>query len=245
MTYKYIPKPTQGTRWAITDIHGCSLTLLRLFEKIALTKDDQLFLLGDYINRGPDSVGVIEFILKLQERNYQVFPLKGNHEDMLWLSHLNYSTMMNLPPILPSKARKRKGLINELGIIHDTFMPFFRDLPYYYETEDFYLVHAGFNLHGDLDPLQDWKRMMWLQRPTNAEDWRSFSPKKLIHGHFSFSLQEIQESIAQDNPVIHLDNGCYKGLIHSSYLEYGNLCALNLDTLELVVQENVDELEDD
>ena len=237
MTHKYIPKPQSGTRWAIADIHGCSQTLLALFNKIALTRDDQLFLLGDYINRGPDSLGVIEFILKLQDRGYQVFPLKGNHEDMLWQSHLNYSTLVNLPPISPSKAKRRKGLINELGVIHEEFLPFFRDLPYYYETDDFYLVHAGFNLKEEIDPLQDWKRMMWLRTPNDIADWREFTDKKLVHGHFSFTLQEIRESIEDNNSVIHLDNGCYKAFIHSHNLDYGNLCALNLDTLELIVQE--------
>ncbi len=47
-----------GQRWVISDIHGYAQTFQTLVrEKIKLTRNDQLFLLGDYIDRGPDSVG--------------------------------------------------------------------------------------------------------------------------------------------------------------------------------------------
>lgn len=45
---------------AIADIHGCYRTFLRLLEQIGLGRQDNLYLLGDYIDRGPDSKGVID-----------------------------------------------------------------------------------------------------------------------------------------------------------------------------------------
>jgi serine/threonine protein phosphatase 1 len=69
---------------AISDIHGNNKTFLDLLDKIALTKDDELYLLGDYIDRGPDSKGVIDTIWKLMDDNYRVFCIKGNHEEMLF-----------------------------------------------------------------------------------------------------------------------------------------------------------------
>jgi predicted MPP superfamily phosphohydrolase len=79
-----IPTPQEGRRFAIGDIHGCNLTLQALVkEQLQLTKQDQLFLLGDYVNRGPDSMGVLNFIMGLQAEGYQVFALRGNHEQML------------------------------------------------------------------------------------------------------------------------------------------------------------------
>jgi serine/threonine protein phosphatase 1 len=262
-TYQFISKPLTGKRWVIADIHGCCQTFKTLIEKIKLSPSDQLFLLGDYINRGPDSVGVIDFILTLQNQRYQIFPLKGNHEDMLWQSHLSHENTTDTKllaktffyhislalskkkgelshfnkRILPSRFEKRKGLVDSLGRILKKYLPFFENLPYYYETEDFYLVHGGFNFKSN-QPLEDYKRMMWLMRPNKDFDLEAFTHKKLIHGHFSVSLAEIQEKLTQNASVIPLDNGCYKALTHPEDTTKGNLCALNLDTLELVVQRN-------
>ena len=62
----FVEKPEVGRRFAISDIHGCSMTFEALLSQIHLKKEDQLFLLGDYVNRGPDSAGVIDKILELK-----------------------------------------------------------------------------------------------------------------------------------------------------------------------------------
>ncbi len=56
--YPYIsfPKEYNGNEYVIPDIHGCLLTFKALLKNIKLKKDDRLFLLGDYIDRGPDSL---------------------------------------------------------------------------------------------------------------------------------------------------------------------------------------------
>ena len=66
---------------AIGDIHGCHQEFAELLERIALTKDDQLILLGDLINRGPDSLKVLDLA-----RANRALSLLGNHEARL----LNY-----------------------------------------------------------------------------------------------------------------------------------------------------------
>ena len=54
--------------WVIPDVHGCLLTLRMLVEDlIGLRKDDSLIFLGDVIDRGPSSKGVIDYIIKLKE----------------------------------------------------------------------------------------------------------------------------------------------------------------------------------
>ncbi len=61
---------------AIADIHGCCRTFRRLlFDVVRLTKSDTLYLLGDMIDRGPDSKGVIVTILELQADGYDVRPI--------------------------------------------------------------------------------------------------------------------------------------------------------------------------
>ena len=74
--------------YVIGDIHGCVRELACLIENLPLKPQDKLVFLGDYIDRGPDSRGVVSYLLELQEeRSYDPVFLKGNHEDML-LSYL-------------------------------------------------------------------------------------------------------------------------------------------------------------
>ncbi len=66
----------------INDIHGELKLLNKLLKKVKYTADkDQLILLGDYIDRGPDSKGVLERVMELREQGAIV--LKGNHDDMM------------------------------------------------------------------------------------------------------------------------------------------------------------------
>ena len=60
---------------AIGDIHGCHEELTRLLARLQVTSDDRLILLGDLINRGPDSTKVLDIV-----RQYDCVPLLGNHE---------------------------------------------------------------------------------------------------------------------------------------------------------------------
>ena len=73
---------TEGRIIAVGDIHGCSAALAALVRAIELTPLDALVFLGDYIDRGPDSRGVLDQVIALQER-CTVVPLLGNHEDPL------------------------------------------------------------------------------------------------------------------------------------------------------------------
>ena len=73
-----------NNRYAIGDLHGCSKTFRKLvMDVIKLQKSDVLYCLGDYVDRGPDSKGVIDFILELRENGYTVNTLRGNHDQMM------------------------------------------------------------------------------------------------------------------------------------------------------------------
>lgn len=67
---------------AIGDIHGCAEALVALIRVLAPTARDTLVLLGDYVDRGPDTRGVLDQILALQQR-CQLVLLLGNHEQMM------------------------------------------------------------------------------------------------------------------------------------------------------------------
>jgi len=76
-------------RYVIGDIHGCAGELTRLVKALPLAPGDQLIFLGDYIDRGPNSREVVNYLISLQRLGPQVelVFLRGNHEDML-LSYL-------------------------------------------------------------------------------------------------------------------------------------------------------------
>ncbi len=67
---------------AIGDIHGCSVALDALLAVVQPQADDLLITIGDYVDRGPDSSGVIQRLLKLQ-KTHNLVALRGNHEVMM------------------------------------------------------------------------------------------------------------------------------------------------------------------
>lgn len=67
---------------AIGDIHGCSRAFDTLISAVAPTKDDRIVALGDFVDWGPDSAGVLDRIIELRSAVYLV-TLRGNHEEMM------------------------------------------------------------------------------------------------------------------------------------------------------------------
>jgi serine/threonine protein phosphatase 1 len=233
MLYAYINAPIRGRRFVVADIHGCSQTFKHLVEhKIHLQTNDQLFLLGDYINRGPDSIGVLDYILELQDSDYQVFPLRGNHEQMLLESKSHQNP---LEIFLPSTGTIALRKLNKQ--LEEKHWKFFENLPYFYALDKFYLVHGGFNFKIE-NPLNDYHAMLWIREMKPNIHW--LAGKSVIYGHTRTALTQIRASTALRRPLIPLDNGCYTGVNQTDFTRFGNLCALNLDTLELLVQANVD-----
>jgi len=70
--------------YAISDIHGCYKTLQKLLNKLdGISTDNTYFFLGDYIDRGPDSKSVLDFLIDFRQQNNSAFILRGNHEQMM------------------------------------------------------------------------------------------------------------------------------------------------------------------
>ncbi|MDO1446324.1 metallophosphoesterase family protein [Rhodocytophaga aerolata] len=244
MINKVLTNPKGGQRWVVADIHGCFKTFRAIVEKrMVLTKQDQLFLLGDYINRGKDSAKVIEYILHLIEQRYQVFPLRGNHEQKLLNAWQEYSRLKYKADTIAFSSRLTGAfdLLDEKGELLEKYVQFLEYLPYYYELDRFYLVHGGFNFNAQ-NPFTDYESMLLIkkfhQNPTS---------KIIIHGHQIKRLEEIRWKVERRRTIIPLDNGCYKRLSFRNVLrnallrrKIGNLCGLNLDTFELIVQKNID-----
>lgn len=225
----FIPAQEGGRRFAITDIHGCFQTFVKLLEKINLQKDDQLFILGDMVDRGPYSFMVLDKIWQLLVAGYQVFPLRGNHEQLF----LDFNREAS-PKLVGFAARQYAlHLIenkNRLPVEADRF---FAELPIYYETEKEFLVHAGFNTE-QKNPLSEWKDMLWIRSFDYHK--KKLKNKTVIHGHVPVTLGSIEKTLRREKSVVNLDNGCVK----AAEAGYGRLVCLNIDSRELISQKNVD-----
>lgn len=90
--------------YAIGDIHGERMRLWELHEKIVAHHLKffrgaplKLIHLGDYVDRGPDSAGVIELLMSLEKRtNIQIVNLRGNHEQMMSEAHGEFASEFHL-----------------------------------------------------------------------------------------------------------------------------------------------------
>lgn len=236
----FVERNSRGRRFVVSDIHGCSRTLNTLFETIGLRKEDQLFLLGDYIDRGPDSGGVLAKILHLMASGYQIYPLRGNHEQYLLEASQYYSREEFKRYVL--EINECTGVLTEEGTIIPLYQDFIESLPFFYELDNFYLVHAGFNFRSP-DPFRDYRSMIEMRNFHASPS--QIHHKRVVYGHQVTPLRQITDSVDQHSVVIPLDNGCCFAKLGGEYrrvgqVVIGNLCCLELDTLTLTIQPNVD-----
>ena len=220
MLFDKIPKPTQGTRWVIPDIHGCVNTFKTLVqEQIKPQKEDHIYLLGDYVDRGPDSGGVIDFILDLLDQGFTIFPLRGNHDhDLLehWNHYQTHKTLKSLELFQEIVYQNNsQTVLSDNGGLKLKYEYFLKDLPYYYELPDYYLVHAGFNFNAKA-PFEDYESMLWDRNLIRKKrKINQLNGKKIIVGHTIETLSHIQQRLRNNNQVIALDNGCFLCLSES------------------------------
>src|ERR1051325_2940951 len=143
---------------AIGDIHGCRTALETLIALVNPTPDDQLIFLGDYVNRGPDSRGVIGFLLKLAELRHCVF-LRGNHEIMTMDARSDQSRASTMSPIGGRDLLRSYGFTGQSdwwNLIPPGHWQFFEHTARYFETDRHLFVHGSLDSHLDLAEQPDW-----------------------------------------------------------------------------------------
>jgi len=170
----------------IGDIHGHFKRLEALFKKLAPRFSgeggDTVIFLGDYIDRGPHSYEVVDFLIHLSRIDtFRSVFLKGNHEDM-FLSFLEGRDQGGSFLMNGGDATIRSYEVHE-GRFHvpRRHMEFFRGLLRYYEGEDFIAVHAGLNPTIDTVEEQSEYDCVWIREAfyRAAKRW----DKTVIFGH--------------------------------------------------------------
>ncbi len=205
------------------DIHGCCLTFRTLFEKCEIEKQDSVYLLGDYIDRGPESKQTLDYIFNLIREGYNIYPIKGNHEQMFLDSLISKENEYSWRFINGGEITLFSFKVKSPAEIPSIYLNWISSLPFYYELENYVVVHAGLNFHKD-NPFEDTDAMLWTR---DRYYDKSKLNKKIIVGHTPKPLDIIEVSL-QDN-IIYLDGGC----VYHNNTQLGNLCALELPKMKL------------
>jgi serine/threonine protein phosphatase 1 len=202
---------------AIGDIHGCSAALDALLGAIRPRSEDCIVTLGDYINRGPDSRGVIERLIELKSR-CRLVPLLGNHDQMLLDVRSRKYPIYWLLDIGGTATLDSYGTGRDLHLIPDEHYEFLESCLDYYETDTLIFVHANYSPDVPMDE-QHVGMMRW-------ESIRGMTPgphesgKTVIVGHSSQKSGEILDL----GHMMCIDTFCFGG---------GWLTALDVQTQEV------------
>lgn len=217
--------------FVIGDIHGCAATLKRLVtDMLRPSPDDHIFLLGDLIDRGPDSKGVLDFIFELRDRGLSVASIRGNHEEM-YLQACSDDYFLRLWTANGGLATLASFQADGPGDIPKLYRDFLSSLPLYIMLDNFVIVHAGLNFDTP-NPLHDTEAMLWTRSP--FVDQQRIGGRRLICGHTPVTRTQLEASLNSNK--IMLDNGCVFGGLP----ETGNLAALELVSMTSFLQPNID-----
>ena len=129
---------------AISDIHGCLAALRAILDAVKPVSDDTIVALGDYIDRGPDSRGVIECLIKLQS-SCNLIPLLGNHDAMLVDICSGREDLLPDWLLFGGNATLSSYGLTKPDAIPQNHVAFLEDCLLYYETEKHIFLHATYD----------------------------------------------------------------------------------------------------
>ena len=204
----------KGRTIVLGDIHGCLAALRTLLEAIGPQPNDTIITLGDYVDRGPDSRGVIEELTGLRSQ-CRLVPLLGNHDEMFldicggqkelfdaWLLFGGAATVASYDGRVP------EGVPGE-------HLDFLGDCPSFYEAERHFFVHGSYLAHLPLG-----------QQPADVLRWESLKFRQ-PGPHCSGKTAIVGHTAQRDGEI--LDLGYLKCIDTCCYGE-GWLTALDVDS---------------
>lgn len=216
---------------AIGDIHGCLKSIERLWKSIAGFSHATFVFVGDYIDRGPDSKGVVDFLIEIQSEQKCIF-LRGNHEQMLldaiddgsvdqWLINGGESTLFSYGDDL------------KMSNIPERHLNFYRKTKLYFDTEDYFFSHAGappdMTIEESIESPDVHDYFLWGREHLNAFEtkWK----KTVVFGHTprAFPIRKPK--------MIGIDTGCVY-----TEIGYGKLTAVLLPEEKFIEQKSLDKI---
>ena len=176
----------QNSLWAVGDIHGCNETFNSLIKLMKLEQNDKVICLGDLVDRGPDSHGVLKTVFN----NKNIYSLKGNHEQIMdealtgknktvtdfWIKKIGgHQTLESMPGLKGEKSERAKK-----------WLEFTRTFPSEIILKKFRLVHAGFR--EDIPINQNTERDRLRSRRIFLTDSPLDPKRQIIVGHTPVQL---------------------------------------------------------
>lgn len=220
-------------RFVIGDIHGCYDTLRALIERqLQPTPFDQLYFLGDYIDRGPNSKAVLDYLQGLRDKGFSITLLRGNHEQMFLEARYNEQQLFSWLLNGGTTTLQSFGVVSPHQI-PDSYFQLIENMPFYVELPDCILVHAGLNLAAD-HPFSDTHAMLWTRHTPYYP--HKIHHKIIIHGHTPTTVENIRKNIDNESFIINLDAGC----VWTQHQGLGNLCGWELNSKNIYVQPNIE-----
>ncbi|MEO0390284.1 MAG: metallophosphoesterase family protein [Pseudomonadota bacterium] len=187
--------------YAVGDIHGQLGQLERVLGLIEADGGGRVVFLGDYVDRGPASSGVLQTLVDGIADGQDWVCLKGNHDrSMQWFledppRHDPYmligfhwfheriggaTTMASYGLDLPETVRLKDFSAMAREVVPLSHQAFLKDLPLCYQTDDLFFCHAGIVPEVPLD-AQDEEDLLWIRQPFH--DYTRPHPKLIVHGH--------------------------------------------------------------
>lgn len=216
---------------AIGDIHGSYRKLLSLWKKVEFNpSEDFLVFLGDYIDRGSESIRVLNFVRKLKKKNPEnVVLLRGNHEDMLLKYFKERDDIWRYSRNGGDRTLREFQKLGEDKI--SEFVAFIEEFPIFHRMEisgkETIFVHAGIMPDIPIEQLSS-KILLWIR-----EDFFKFYRGKdlVVVGHtpvqyVSKDSHKNPVPLVLENNIIMLDTG--------SYLKGGKISCIDILTKKFV-----------
>lgn len=180
--------------WAIGDVHGFSVTLEALLDQCELSMDDRVVLLGDLIDRGPDSFDVV----RIARCDPRIHCVKGNHEDMM-VNGFNLEILQNPDSDmrywlynggLATVASYVRDFTDDMGQEDSERLlaqvsddkEWMARLPSHLVLDQWRLVHAGYDPRQDIDS-QDEEVHLWIRRPFHSASEPIDKQRTVLFGH--------------------------------------------------------------
>lgn len=199
------------SKYVISDLHGCYDEFMQMLELIEFNIADELYILGDVLDRGPKPLEIIDYITS----NKNIHLLKGNHELMMqeyYEDHKSFDIWYHNGGQVTLNGILQKDIEYEPALYN-----YIKSLPIIKVVDKFILVHAGLYLpkkYNDLSleellELQEEDINLWTRSYIYSD--KQFKDYKIICGHNT--VQSIKRE-NKDPKIIHrkghifIDCGC-------------------------------------
>lgn len=192
--------------YAIGDVHGRADLLKRIHDRIDLElardrpDDWRVIHLGDYVDRGSDSRGVIEFLIERIDADERHVALMGNHDERFalflddvseWANFMNFGgreTALSYGVDLDAHAHRSAAHEALRAAMPESHHGFLKGLPYWVAHGDFFFCHAGIRPGIPLD-AQKSEDLVWIRKEFHRHE--GLHPKVIVHGHTPVGAPEV------------------------------------------------------